>query len=423
MVLGTLLIGRRGGVRAVIGSLVCLVGLFVLERTDTLPTDPLGDPPKLLWVTALAMLLLGLGYFALVLASRIREQNELALAGQAQAEQNLRLLTDTLDALKVGIEVRDEQGNIQLQNPFAKAVAGHMPSSMPTESSISYRDEFDDERIIDVIAVTPSKSQRANLYVDRTDERLVEQRHFMLERLATLGRALQGIAHELNTPLTTMQTLARDLRAAFDELELDPSVRADVNESIDIIVDESLRCRTLTQSLLQTAHKKSGKEIGDRLILIVERALRLVGQKPDATGEKIVLGEGLDFSLGVDSDRVLQILMNLLQNAVKATKEVAEDRAMRIVIDAQRMLDGSMQVSIVDNGPGLPAEVQERLFEPFVTTRKNGEGTGLGLYTSHRIAHELGGRLELQSVEGSVGTAALLTLPGLQSIDTTKPQH
>jgi two-component system C4-dicarboxylate transport sensor histidine kinase DctB len=67
-------------------------------------------------------------------------------------------------------------------------------------------------------------------------------------------------------------------------------------------------------------------------------------------------------------------------------------------------------VILTDRGPGLPQEVREHLFEPFVTTRPMGEGTGLGLYTSHMIAHELGGALSLED-NAPRGTRATLTLP------------
>jgi len=94
-----------------------------------------------------------------------------------------------------------------------------------------------------------------------------------------------------------------------------------------------------------------------------------------------------------------------VQNALRATVELRGDgKGPRVVVRADKG-----RITIRDRGPGLPDEVRARLFEPFVTTRPVGEGTGLGLYTSQRIAHELGGSLDLDSTDG--GTIATLTLP------------
>lgn len=415
VMLGALLIGRQGGLRATVASVLCLALLYGLERFGWLPTDPLTQPPRLLWVASLALLLLGVGYFALVLASRLREQGVMARQEREQAERNLRLLTDALDALQVGLEVRGHDGQMQLRNPFAARLATKVGPEdwdriQSGDGHLVVKGDEGTERLIDVLAVKPSDDARARLYVDRTEERMVQQRHFMLERLATLGRALQAIAHELNTPLTTMQTLAKDMKAALADAPLDEAVRADVDESVDLIIDESRRCRTLTQSLLQTAHQRPGKMTDETLHQVIEKALRLVGQKLDPERRDVALGVGLDVRLTVDADRVLQILMNLVQNALKACEDLPRDRAPYVQVSAEAR-PGRLVVRIKDNGPGLPDRVKEHLFEPFVTTREDGEGTGLGLYTSHRIAHELGGGLELFSEPGQ-GTEAVLSLPG-----------
>jgi signal transduction histidine kinase len=239
---------------------------------------------------------------------------------------------------------------------------------------------------------------------------LVEQRHVMLERLATLGRAMQGVAHELNTPLTTMQTLAKDLRAALTDAPLDDKLRVDVEESLTLMIEESQRCRALTQALLSRADDGNAKNIAFQVSLldVVRRAVRLVAPADD--GAAVKLDEAtLQVPCPVDGDRVLQIVMNLVQNALRATVEMRDDnRGPRVTVRALRQ-GSRVGVVVEDRGPGLPEIVRARMFEPFVTTRPVGEGTGLGLYTSQRIAHELGGDLAL--TDGAHGgTVATLTL-------------
>jgi two-component system NtrC family sensor kinase len=227
----------------------------------------------------------------------------------------------------------------------------------------------------------------------------------MLERFATIGRAMQGVAHELNTPLTTMLTLARDVQAALQTASLPAALRADVEESLALIVEETRRCRSLTQSLLSTANE-SGRRRGLPASLdeVARRATRMVGGPADA----VVLDHSLVGIKDVDADRVVQILMNLIQNALAATADVDDPEDPRVWVRAD-VEAGRVHLTVRDRGPGLPPEIRGRLFEPFVTTKP--EGTGLGLYTCQQLARELGGALTLQDNPDGPGTIARLTLP------------
>lgn len=424
VVLGALLSGRRGALAATAVSAVCLTTLFALAHLGWLPTEPVDRAPQLLWLTGLALLLLGLTYFALVLAQRLREERQRAVEKQEEAVSNLRLLLGSLDALKVGLELFDEKGDVVMRNLYAETVR-----ALPVvgdekhgrgDGRVSAGEgvlrfavkERDEKRIVDRLALAPDGALGlgAYLYVDRTEELLVEQRHVMLERLATLGRALQGVAHELNTPLTTMQTLAKDLEAALRELPLDDAQRRDLEESVQLIVEESRRCKGLTQGLLSTAQARSWPREGAglRLAAVARRAVQLVGSSVDK-GEVALDEASLDVPSPHDPDRVLQVLMNLVQNALRATEDTPRDGGARVRVAAVPE-PGRLVIVVDDNGPGLPEEVRARLFEPFVTTRPAGEGTGLGLYVSQTIARELGGALELLDRPGG-GTRARLVLP------------
>lgn len=418
VVLGALLSGRRGALAATAVSSLCIALLFGLERFGLLPTQPIGRAPQLLWLMALALLLLGLTYFALVLAERLRAERERAVEKQEEAVGHLRLLLGSLDALKVGLELFDERGDMVVRNRYAETVRSfpvlgdaRPPAAEDGVFRFAVKSE-QDKRIIDRLALHPDGDVGlgAYLYVDRTEELLVEQRHVMLERLATLGRALQGVAHELNTPLMTMQTLAKDLEAALRDLPLEEGQRKDLEESLHIIVEESRRCKGLTQSLLSTAQARAWPQEGAGLTLlaIAKRAVQLVGASVDK-GEVVLDEAALGLPSPRDPDRVLQVLMNLVQNALRATEERPRGDAAPVQITA-RQRDDELLIVIEDDGPGLPDDVRARLFEPFVTTRPPGEGTGLGLYVSQMIARELGGELRLDD-RGGRGTAATLSLP------------
>ena len=431
VVLGALLNGRRGVFFSSTTSVLLLGLLWALEVSDALPVPPLIDAPLLLWAMALGLLVVGLGYLALEVAERQRSERDRAQIGRQDVQRALDLLLDVLGALKVGVDVQDAEGRTVVQNDAGlgagdtSAAQGAALQAAKERAQARLAGDVDVnegrvterftvinsgvERLVELIALRPKHPQvsRAFLTVDRTEGLLVEQRHIMLERLATLGRAMQGVAHELNTPLTTMQTLAKDLQAALADVELRSEVRADVDESLTLLVEETRRCRSLTQSLLSTAND-GARARGLRLPLVevAKKAVRLVGAEREAVfiDEDSLRAHGL-----TDADRVLQILMNLIQNALAATQDLRDDgKGARVIVNADTA-EGTTEVCVQDRGPGLPAPVRERLFEPFVTTKA--EGTGLGLYTSQQLARELGGTLLVGDVVKGTGTRAVLALP------------
>lgn len=432
VVLGALLNGRRGVITATSLSLALIALLWLLDEQHALPVPALQTQPRTLWLLSLGLLVGGLGYLALVVAERQSAVRAQLVAEQQDAQRSVTLLLESLAALKVGLDLVGRDGTSRLMNETARELKDR-PAALEAARALERRGDDrgggalsqrfalptggrgeGGERIIDLIALPPSRAtaERALLYVDRTDELLVEQRQLMLERLATLGRAMQGVAHELNTPLTTMQTLAKDLRAALGEAALDSRLRSDVDESLELLIEETRRCRALTQALLSRAD--DGRAAGPRppqtLLEVARRAVRLVGPVEEADGEVQLETETLALPCPGDPDRVLQVVMNLVQNALRATVERRGDGGgPRVVVRAERSND-AVRLRIADRGPGLPDEVRARLFEPFVTTRPVGEGTGLGLYTSRRITEELGGELAMEDREGG-GTVATLCLP------------
>jgi two-component system, sensor histidine kinase RegB len=237
-----------------------------------------------------------------------------------------------------------------------------------------------------------------------------ERRLLVAERLASLGRVSQGVAHELNTPLATIRTLASDMLEAIATLREGESsfeaVVADLSESASIIRDETQRMGRVTQSLLKggdlvdlPVHDEvSLREVAERA-----RALVLAGRKSRAM---VIIDPSIwPVTVETDPDRLLQVVVNLVQNAVDAVREVGNE----VVLRARRS-DDALEIRVEDDGPGLSPEMEGRLFEPFATTKPPGEGTGLGLYASHMLVETLGGQLELEP-RPSRGTVATIRFP------------
>ena len=218
------------------------------------------------------------------------------------------------------------------------------------------------------------------------------------EKLATIGQMAAGIAHELNTPLTYIMGNIELLELQ----ELSPPQR----EMLASIARGAERIRALAQRLL--AFSRPAREEMTPLALndVIERSLELC-QYQIASGrvtlEKTLAPE-LPRVLGV-SNQLETALINVVVNAVHAMGE--KGGALKVV---SRRRGDDVEVSVSDEGPGIPERVRTNLFEPFVTTKPEGKGTGLGLSTVLMIVERHNGHVDFDTEEGR-GTTFRITLP------------
>jgi signal transduction histidine kinase len=218
------------------------------------------------------------------------------------------------------------------------------------------------------------------------------------EKLATIGQMAAGIAHELNTPLTYIMGNLELLELQ----DLSPSQR----DMLSSIARGSDRIRALAQRLL--AFSRPGREEMSPLAVndVVERSLELC-QYQIASG-RVSLVKRLDGALprvlGV-SNQLEMALINLVVNAVHAMGE--KGGAMTV---CTRMRGDEVEISVADEGPGIPEKIRQSLFEPFVTTKPEGKGTGLGLSTVLMVVERHNGHVDFDTTEGE-GTTFRITLP------------
>jgi two-component system sensor histidine kinase HupT/HoxJ len=263
-----------------------------------------------------------------------------------------------------------------------------------------------------------------NLYVDRTGAMLAERQLVLSERLSSLGRIAQGVAHELNTPLATIRTLAADMGVALDRLgdsgdhakdshgtqgrEVRDSLLADLGESAELIHEETGRLGRITHALLAGGDLVRARIDGSvTLSQVLERgcALVIAGARRSTHVDIDPSVEGI--TVEADPDRLVQVIVNLVQNACDAVRE----RLLgRVRILATHEPEGMIAIRVEDNGPGIAPEVETRLFEPFATTKPSGEGTGLGLYTSYMLVRAMHGTLTLENRREG-GASAIVRLP------------
>ncbi len=422
------LLGGRAGLLPTSAAVAVGIGFqFAAVRYDWLRVgvwDPIEPYGRLLSVGALTVTVGMAAFFATRLSDALRRQ----MSARQAADTMLRLAFDGLDA---GLEVVEGE-TVTLQNPRAArlfgarigdpwrcpgrrngrcASGGACDGGLPERCQFTWATPIDgdptgvEEHIYEMLALAlPENRRTMTLYIERTAEVLGQRRLMLTERLASLGRTVQGVAHELNTPLATIQTLGRDVLDAIDVGQVPGAVREDIDESARMIVDEVQRCRRITHALLGRATQLDPiGETGDAPVAIaIERAVAVVFTHARDRVE-VDLGGVADARLPLDP--LVQIFVNLLQNAGDA------DPGGDITVTGYR--GQALRIEVRDRGPGLDGEATRHLFEPFFTTKPPGQGTGLGLYTSYALARKLGGELSLANhPEGGALATVTLPLPG-----------
>jgi PAS domain S-box-containing protein len=236
---------------------------------------------------------------------------------------------------------------------------------------------------------------------DVTELRSMEDRLAHNERLASIGRLAAGVAHEIGNPVTAIACLAQNLE---DDDDTEP------RETGAQILAQTQRISRIVESLVTFSHSGGADQ---ELVLepvrvsdIVQEALELLSLDPDHKQQAFRNECDSGHRVRGDTQRLVQAFVNLLGNAADAS---ANDEA---VIVSSRAGTESVHITVEDRGSGLAADVRETLFEPFVTSKAPGSGTGLGLAMVYSIIEEHDGSIRADSpIDGSRGTRFVIELP------------
>ena len=244
----------------------------------------------------------------------------------------------------------------------------------------------------------------------RSAEVIAQQRDALRqsEKLTAMGSLLAGVAHELNNPLAIVMGRA----SLLEEKTAGTPMHADVVR----IRDAAERCGRIVRTFLNMARQRPAARTAMRLNDLVRGAADLLQYSLRAGGVRLTLALADDLpELHADADRLGQLVLNLIVNAEQALAAVAAPRELRIESGLQPACDGNANAAqllwlrVADNGPGVPADVRERIFDPYFTTKGEGLGTGLGLPVSRSVARDHGGELMLEDTPR--GASFLLSLP------------
>ncbi|MCB9626742.1 MAG: GAF domain-containing protein [Sandaracinaceae bacterium] len=226
------------------------------------------------------------------------------------------------------------------------------------------------------------------------------------DRLAALGEMAAGLAHEIRNPLGSIKASAQYLTEPGHED--DPEAA----EFLGIIVEEVDRLNRVVGGFLDYARPTTGEVGRADVNAVVRRTLQLMRPECEAAGVTLDVREDPSIPpVQIDVERLRQVILNLVQNAVQAmgagVVRVRTERRERL--DANGRPSAWVELRIEDSGPGIPSDILHKLFVPFFTTRDR--GTGLGLAISQRIIVAAGGVINVRSKVGS-GTTFVVHLPG-----------
>ena len=241
------------------------------------------------------------------------------------------------------------------------------------------------------------------LLEERTETQLLEQQLNHNERLASIGRFAAGIAHEIGNPVTGIACLAQNLESEFDDPE--------VQDATKQILSQTRRITDTVQTLVGYAHggnyQNTRKVKPVNIFLCVQKAMDLLQLSDRFKPIKLVNNCNPDATTIGNAPQLQQVFVNLLSNAL-----VVSEPGQQITV-RQTIKSSTISTEIIDQGPGIPANIQHRIFEPFFTTKDPGEGTGLGISVAFNIVNNHGGRIEIHSpiYDDNTGTKMVVVLP------------
>ncbi len=244
--------------------------------------------------------------------------------------------------------------------------------------------------------------------VQKTKELRSAHEHMLhVEKMASMGKMAAVVAHEVNNPLSGILTYAKLLGKWVGSGQAEHEKREEAMQCLDLIAAESRRCGDLIKNLLSFSRTAPMNLQSTDLREVIDRSLLLVRHQLELGGIELQLKLAHDLPrVPCDPAQIEQVLLALIVNAIDAMP-----RGGNLWIETRRGNDETqIEIKVRDDGAGIAPNVLPQIFEPFMTTKENGRGVGLGLAISRGIVERHNGRIEVKSELGR-GTTFTVTLP------------
>src|SRR5438876_6007618 len=241
-------------------------------------------------------------------------------------------------------------------------------------------------------------------FEDQSEKRRLQEQLLQSEKMSAIGQLIAGVAHDLNNPLASVVGFSDLLGEAAD-------VPPRLAEPLAVIRQEAERASAIVRNLLSFARRQEGERQLQSIRPILESTHQLLKNQLLAARIELTLAfePGLP-EVEVHANQVKQVFVNIINNAAQAIASTrAREGGGRIEIATKCEPDG-LSVHVSDNGPGIPEVVAQRVFEPFFSTKSEGEGTGLGLSICLGIVKEHGGNITVDPGGAGSGRGATFTV-------------
>ena len=256
--------------------------------------------------------------------------------------------------------------------------------SMPTREFAELQDSFDLmlRRFNDTR--TALDGQMAEERRMREELQSLQRQVIRQERLAAVGQLVSGVAHEINNPLQAILGFA-------ELLQMQADVPDSVKDDLRLIQKESARACNIIRNLAMFARQQPGEAAPVRLAEVIGSVAELRQRRLESEQIELRVDDRSTLYVSAVLTELQQVLLNFVVNAEQAI--LASGRLPGRITIRSRDLDARVLLEVEDTGPGIPADNEAKLFQPFFTTKAVGQGTGLGLSISYGIIDSLGGRI------------------------------
>ncbi|RKY84484.1 hypothetical protein DRQ09_08580 [candidate division KSB1 bacterium] len=298
---------------------------------------------------------------------------------------------DVLEVVDTGENFLDKMKDITEKNmPFSYEIKIQTPTGIKildiNSSYMFYRDKLEGIQ---------------QIYRDVTEKKLLQNQLIQSEKLASIGELVSGVAHELNNPLSII--------SGYSELlKKDKELSKKHKKKIDKINKAVNRGIKIVENLLSFAREKPLEMKKINIQKIIEKTIEIRDYELKVNNIKVIrdFQEDLEETYG-DPYKLQQVFLNLINNSYDAIKKTKKKGIIKIKTYSSK---GNIIVEFIDDGPGIPEEIQDKIFDPFFTTKEIGEGTGLGLSLSYGIIKNHNGSISLDTAFLE-GTKFVIKLP------------
>jgi len=245
--------------------------------------------------------------------------------------------------------------------------------------------------------------------VDQTETELQKSRESLLqvEKMALVGKLAAGMAHSIRNPFTSVKMRLFSLNRSLEFTDTQ-------KEDFDVISEEIRHIDTIVQNFLEFSRPPKLKIQSISPSIVVDQAITLLKHRLKSYDVEVTIERERNLpEIDADPEQLKEVFVNLIVNACEAMVKGGS-----IVIREQEELSPSQNrlsvIRVSDNGPGIPESIQDKVLQPFFTTKE--EGTGLGLSIAARIIAEHRGRMDIESNQGG-GTTFIISLPLKEATD------